>query len=377
MSNGNKKKAGSPPLLNYLYMTLKYSVGIDLSKATFHVCISTIDALQQVTAKRSGTFANTPAGFGLLHQWLQQEHKDPAVPLSILMEATGVYYEQCALYLYQQGYRLSVVLPNKANKYVAALGGKSKNDKADAKALSRMGAEQALDRWEPMNGLFYELRELTRHNESLKVLHTSLHNQLEAASSGMYASQLVVQGLQALLETVEQQIADNTKAISAQLRKDAAVWQRVGHLVSIPGVGELTAAVVLAETNGFTLFNSLRQLVSYAGYDVVENQSGSHVGRTKISKKGNGHLRRILHMPALSVVSHGVKVFSDLFERTLSRHGIKMKSYVAVQKKLLEMCYTMWKRQEDFDRAYGQQQPVIATTKEEKEAHCCRPSLAA
>lgn len=376
MSNGNKKKAGYP--LNYLYMIVKYSAGIDISKATFHACFSIIDSLQQVTAKRSGSFANTPAGFALLHQWLQQEHKDAAVPLSLVMEATGVYYEQCALFLYQQGYRLSVVLPNKAKKYISALGLKTKNDKADAKALSRMGAEQALDPWEPMGGLFYELRELTRHNESLKVLHTSLHNQLEAATSGMYQSQAVVQGLQTIIAAVEQQIKDNTAAVGQQLRSDAVVWSRVQHLLSIPGVGELTAAVVLAETNGFALFNSLSQLVSYAGYDVVENQSGGHVGRTKISKKGNGHLRRILHMPALSVVSHQVKVFRDLFERTLGRHGIKMKSYVAVQKKLLEMCYTMWKRQEDFDRAYGQQPTLLTqTTKEEEEVHSCRPSLAA
>jgi hypothetical protein len=85
---------------------------------------------------------------------------------------------------------------------------------------------------------------------------------------------------------------------------------------------------------------------------VVENQSGDHVGKTKISKKGNSHIRRILHMPALNVVTYEVKPFADLYQRVFSRTGIKMKGYVAVQKKLLTMMYTLWKRNELFEPDY-------------------------
>ena len=76
-----------------------------------------------------------------------------------------------------------------------------------------------------------------------------------------------------------------------------------------------------------------------AGYDVVEAQSGTRVGKTKISKKGNSRIRRMLHMPSLVVIQCEVKQFKDLFDRTYKKHGIKMKSYVAVQKKLLTMIY--------------------------------------
>ena len=60
---------------------------------------------------------------------------------------------------------------------------------------------------------------------------------------------------------------------------------------SIPGVGELTAVIVLAETNGFELIRSKSQLSSYAGLDVKEKQSGTSVkGKPRISKKGNRNL---------------------------------------------------------------------------------------
>lgn len=93
-------------------------------------------------------------------------------------------------------------------------------------------------------------------------------------------------------------------------------------------------------------------MVSYAGYDVVEAQSGTRVGKTKISKKGNSRIRRAMHMPSLVVIKCEVKPFKELFERTYNKHGIKMKSYVAVQKKLLTMIYYMWKKKERFEPNY-------------------------
>jgi transposase len=93
-------------------------------------------------------------------------------------------------------------------------------------------------------------------------------------------------------------------------------------------------------------------LVSYAGYDVVENQSGRHTGRTKISKKGNSRIRRILHMPALCAVRDDQPQFKKLFERVYDRTKIKMKGYVAVQRKLLEMIYYLWKKNERYDPSF-------------------------
>ena len=114
----------------------------------------------------------------------------------------------------------------------------------------------------------------------------------------------------------------------------------------------LTAATILAETNGFELFKNYKQLVSYAGFDVVERESGTSTGKTKISKKGNSHIRRALFMPAFVAVKHHEKPAIDLYNRTIEKHGIKMKSYVAVQKKLLVLVYHIWKKNEEYDPNY-------------------------
>jgi transposase len=114
----------------------------------------------------------------------------------------------------------------------------------------------------------------------------------------------------------------------------------------------LTAATIIAETNGFALFNNQKQLTSYAGYDVVENQSGKRTGKTRISKQGNSHIRRILHMPAFTAVRKNVPVCKALHERLTAKGKKKMVAYVAVQKKLLLLIYTLWKKNEAWKQSY-------------------------
>ncbi len=100
------------------------------------------------------------------------------------------------------------------------------------------------------------------------------------------------------------------------------------------------------------MFRNTRQLVSFSGYNIVENQSGRHRGKTKISKKGNGHIRRSLFFPVFTAVAHGCKPFLDLYNRTFEKSQNKMKSYVAVQKKLLVIVYTLWKKNVCFTEEY-------------------------
>jgi transposase len=93
---------------------LKYSIGLDISSKKINACLSVIDAAQKVSIKASTTFSNTTKGFAQFETWLLKHYKDKEIPLVICMEATGVYYEHCALYLSEKGYQVSVILPNKA-----------------------------------------------------------------------------------------------------------------------------------------------------------------------------------------------------------------------------------------------------------------------
>lgn len=328
---------------------IKYSLGIDISMKFFYVCLSSIDALQHVKVLSSATFTNNFSGFKLLHQWLQKHYKQKEVRLIILMEATGVYYEQCAMFLFKEGYNVAVVLPNKAKKYLQSLGLKSKNDNIDAKGLARMGSEQSLQLWQPMDDFFYQLRALTRQHQSLQELKTSVSNQVHAQEHSGMVNKIVIKQLRQLIANIDKQIDTIAKAIKTHVESNAVIAKKAANICTVKGLGILTVAVIIAETNGFILFKNARQLVSYAGYDVIENQSGNHIGKTKISKKGNSKIRRALHMPAFNVVRYEIAPFVSLFNRTLQKHNIKMKSYVAVQKKLLVMIYTLWKKNEAYE----------------------------
>lgn len=327
---------------------IKYSLGIDISMKEFYACLSLMDVSQDIKVKASKKFTNSVTGFKELITWIEKHYKQKDVPLQIIMEATGVYYERCAMYLFKQGFRVAVVLPNKAKKYFQATGLKSKNDKIDAKGLAQMGAEKKLELWQPMDDYYYKLRSLTRHYESLQNLKTNIKNQLHADNAGVYSNKEVSKQLDKLIDTIDKQIEVIEQSIEEHIASDETVKQKVNGILKVKGIGIITVATLLAETNGFLLFKNIPQLVSYSGYDVVENQSGKHYGKTKISKKGNAHIRRILHMGAFNVVRYQVAPFIQLFERTLQRHNIKMKSYVAVQKKILIIVYSLWKNNEVF-----------------------------
>lgn len=333
-------------------MIIKYSVGLDVSSKDVKCCMSTIDSNQIVKVRSSTTISNSKTGFTALKNWIEKHHTDKSVSLYVCMEATGVYHENCALYLSKHSYKVSVILPNKAKRYLQALGLKSKNDSIDAKGLAQMGAEQNLKSWTPMAEFFYVLRAMTRHHQSLQEQKTALKNQLHAQQFSMYSSKTVMGQIVKAIALIDKQIKDLGLAIGKHISSNEQMAERISNLCTIKGLGLLTAATIIAETNGFELFDNYKQVVSYAGYDVIENQSGSHVGKTKISKKGNSRIRRVLFMPAFTAKTYGDTTFSNLYDRTFERHGIKMKSYVAIQKKLLILIYHLWKKNQPYDANY-------------------------
>ena len=125
-------------------MNLKYPVGLDVSSKKINVRISVIDEKQKVTVKSSTIISNTLKGFYSLEEWILK-HKKENIPVVICMEAIGIYHENCSYYLYGKDFDVSIISPNRAKKYLEAIGLKSKNDSIDAKGLSQMGAEQFLD----------------------------------------------------------------------------------------------------------------------------------------------------------------------------------------------------------------------------------------
>lgn len=331
---------------------LKVNLGIDAAKDNCQCNLSMLTAQLDVKVIAAKSFLNTDSGLKQLLNWLSKSCPSACSQLHVVIEASGVYHERFALGLQKAGHWVSVVLPNKAKKYMESLGQKSKNDHIDAKGLARMGCEQKLDQWSPLSPYYQQLRTYTRLYEELQQKKTNTANQLHALKHSAVPIKEAIEILQRLIEVFDEELAKAKLLIEEQIAANGAVKGKVDKICSIKGVGLLTAATVIAETNGFDLFKNIPQLISWAGYDVVEDQSGKRIGKTKISKKGNGHIRRILHLPALNMVTYHVGAMPALYERTLKKHGMKMKSYVALQRKLLILIYTLWKKNEAFDENY-------------------------
>lgn len=328
-----------------------YSLGIDVSKDKFDACLQTYRLSEQtyeVIARK--TFNNTPSGFEAVIKWTVV-HTCEAAQVRATMEATGVYHEPLALFIHNRHpeIHLSVVLPSKSRKYSESRGLRNKTDKIDAYGLAMMGAERRLDAWGGINPFWRQLRALTRTRVNLMDQRTALRNQLHALDhSGMEAPQ-ARRSLQASIEALSEQIDQLTSEIYAKLRSGKQLQESVNYLNSIPGVGRLTIAAILSETNGFAEFDSISQLISFSGYDVVIRKSGTWTGTPRISKQGSSFIRRAMYMPASAVVRSGDGPTYELYRRLLSKHDVKMKAHVAVQKKLLQYMYVLWNKQQPFD----------------------------
>jgi transposase len=330
---------------------LRYCVGLDISKDTLQVCLSVIDSTGRVTVKATTKVVNKPAGFSVLLNWITR-HRKLELPLTYLMESTGVYHEAVAWYLHQQDQSVSILLPNKAKYYLKSWAISLRTTKSMPRVYLGWDLNSKLPVWKPLSKNLYALRLLTRQHQRLQELKTQSTNQQHALEHSAFDNGFITKQLTNLVKVYDQQLTALEAAIAQLIDEDPVLKPRIEQLVKIKGLALLSVAVLVAETNGFEGFTNQRHLVSYAGYDVVENQSGNHSGKTRISKKGNSRLRRILHMPAFNAVRFNEPTCKALYERVYERSGIKMKAYVAVQKRLLLMAYALWRHGVDYDPEY-------------------------
>jgi len=319
---------------------IKQNIGVDISKDDFKVCFYHLDSSGKKFIKGTRTFKNTLAGFIAFMKWIEKK-RNVELKVCITVEATGIYYENVVHFL-----------NDNTKAYAKSLNLKTKTDKVDAKMLGQMGIERDLLQWQPGSTKMRILKQLTRDRENLLEEKTALSNKLHALDYSFEPHKTVIKRMKQRLNLIKKQIKQVEKQIEQTIETDELLKQKIAKITKIKGLGLITVATIIAETNGFKLFTSRSQLISYSGYDVVEKESGTSIkGKTRISKKGNKHIRRALHFPAISAVKYEPE-FKQLFDRVLNRSFIKMKAYVAVQRKLLMLIYTLFKNDSIYDPNY-------------------------
>jgi len=311
-------------------------VGIDVAKETLDV------VWQQAERRVYKTFANTPDGYRQLASWLA---KQGIVRAHVCLEATGQYGEGVAEYLYQQGYPVSVVNPARIKHYANSKLRRNKTDKADAQLIAEYCERENPAQWTPPPASFKDLQALVRHLDDLQVIH---QQEINRRGSGVHTP-AVIASLDALIAFLEQQIAQTRQAIQAHIDQYAELKRLQNLIVTIPGIGCLTAAKLLGEVRAILDFDSARQLAAYAGLTPKNFFSGSSVHKkTCLAKTGNANLRKALYMPALVAKKRNpiIHAFCD----RLSYAGLRpMEIIGAAMRKLLHLVFGVLKSGRPFD----------------------------
>lgn len=334
---------------------IRLACGLDISKGHFHACFGAQDAAGKFVTRSQRKFANSPSGIKGFIQWLlgkrTKEDRAGALPFQVVLETTGVYHEAVLWAGHEAGLPMCLELARRVKKYLQSIGQVSKTDKLDASGICRLGCERQLRRWQPLSPHIYALRTALRQRKALIKQRTQLSNQFHAASHSQASSKVVMASMRRLRKAIEKEIERLESHIHELYQTDEVLVQRLEPIIdSVKGLGLITALTAVAETNGFDQITSRKQLASYAGYDIIENSSGNSTRKTRISKQGNVHIRAEMYMAAVCVIRLKHGPLYALYERVRKRNPKVYKiANVAVQRKLLLLIFTLFKKQERFD----------------------------
>ncbi len=335
------------------YRDFRQSIGIDVSKEEFHarMCMFQI-GLDYGDFSEDKVFSNTKTGFNQLVRWARKEFVK-GQEYRFIMEATGSYHELLACHLHACGFTVLIIPPLKAHHFAQYYGFSVKTDRVDAYVLSILGCvERRIKPWQPADPLFARLRSLTRTRHELGVERVSLSNRIEAVRHMNNPAREAVKALEQSRDYIGRRIKLLERMIEETIKSDAALWKKCQHMMSIPGVGLISCATVMAETNGFEFVVSAKQLVRFAGLDVKIHDSGKTKGQSRISKKGNKYIRCALYMPALCA-SRCNPQQNQMYERLINKRknaiGVKVYALTAVMRKLLTVMFSLWKNDMDYD----------------------------
>ena len=129
--------------------------------------------------------------------------------------------------------------------------------------------------------------------------------------------------------------------------------QHVEKLLAIKGVGSVTIAGFIAEVGDIRRFKSPNQIQKYAGLELVENSSGKHKGRSRISKRGRRKLRKILYQVMIPLLARN-KEFQTIYDYYVTRviNPLKRRqAMIAVSCKLIRVFYAVLTKGVDYDRS--------------------------
>lgn len=311
-------------------------LGLDLAKLTCDATLLTASGHQHYHS-----FPNTPDGFTHLQAWLAHHE---VMTLHVCMEATNIYWEAIATFLYAHGHTVSVVNPARIKGYAQADMQRNKTDKLDSAIIAAFCLKHQPDPWQPLSEAQHRLRALVRHRDDLLETRLQQENRLRDTTDS-----LVVASLQAVLAAIATQLTEVERTIKEHVKAHSELAANVQLLCSIVGIGMVTAVKVLAEFADVEQYESAKAAAADAGVTPSHFESGTSVRRrSRMSKMGKAGIRAALYWPAITAMRR-CAAFKAFGERLAARGKAKKVVIGAVMRKMIHIIYGVLKHRTPYD----------------------------
>jgi transposase len=310
-------------------------IGIDISKDTFHVAWNEVAEVS--------VFANTSEGIdtfesSLHHRGFQKEL------IQIGLESTGIYHLLLCVLLTDHGWDVRVINPYITSKAIKSSLRHTKTDAKDAKTIREVliagHGYQFTDTPEVLR-----LKALLREYTALTKLKVRCKHIIRVQEKYQETTN---QELDSVFPALCGSLEENLKQMKQRLKETQSDTQKL--LQSIPGIGPVCSAALVAHIGNIHRFDSPKKLVAYIGLDCRVHESGTSIkGKGFLTKRGNRTLRSLLYNAAFIARQYNpdLKAF---FDKKIAEGKHYHVATCAVERKLIHIIYAVWKRGTVFEK---------------------------
>lgn len=329
-------------------VSYQYFVGIDIGAQAGSFAWARVGQKVSQACSLSLSLESLPA-------WLDAFEQLKVAPADtlVVMEATGTYWIRLALVLHQAGYGVSVINPTQAHHFAQAQLRRAKTDPLDAQMLTELGMALQPAVWKPPPEDYETLEQCLAQRDAVLDMRTQERNRLHALSFRVNVNTNVTERFQAHLRFLEQALKDIELQI-AHLLQTIPEWQAAAQrLLSIPGIGQVSAAWLLVATVNFSSCPSPEDAAAYAGLVPHPRTSGtSRHGTMGVGHGGHARLRSTLYMATLSAVRFNPHI-RHFYERLCARGKPKKVAMCAAARKLIHLAWALVVKERFYDPNYG------------------------
>lgn len=334
-------------------MEFKHYVGIDVSKNTLDVVIIT----NANDTPHHIQISNDNAGFKTLTSWLKKIDDFKFSSTLFCMEHTGIYNNPVLHFLT----KLSCIIWLENALHIQKTIGlqRGKNDKIDAHRIAVYACKNSseLNQYKPRRESIEKLKALSSLRDQLIGVKKQIETRVKEYTKfgDKTAAALMAKSTKESLKGLNKDLKNLEKEIQKIITDDKQLNQMYQLMLSVVGVGHVTALQLIVHTNEMTLVNNPRSLACHCGVAPFERSSGLFKGKARVSHLANKRLKTALHMAALSAMKldKELKVF---YERKVAEGKSKMSVINAIRNKLIHRIFAVVKRQTPYQRDY---QPVF------------------